>query len=149
MLAQGAVYLAESLAEGGFGRRNARAAIVRTQFHHHDVGLVAPEIPPRCVRHVECPQDTLAHGDVRRLLLVAPVTDDALPRMCRKHVIGIETAGYDAAPGQVAVLGLGGERLRDGFPLGTVAARVRVADELDQPRRGGRQVEQAPSASMP
>ena len=142
MFAQGAVKLAESLAEGGLGGCNARAAIVRAQFYHHDVGLVAPEIPPRRVGHVECPQDALAHGQVGGFLFVAPVTDNALTRMGREHVIGIETARHDAAPCQVAVLGLGGERLRDGFPLGTVAARVRVADELDQPRRGGRQVEQ-------
>ena len=83
------------------------------------------------------------------LLHVAPVTDNALSRMGREHVIGIETARHDAAPCQVAVLGLGGERLRGGFPLGTVAARVRVADELDQPRRAGGRSSKAPSASMP
>lgn len=44
------------------------------------------------------------------------------------------------ARSQFSVSGVKGSET--GFPLGTVAARVRVADELDQPRRGGRQVEQ-------
>ena len=142
MFAQGAVKLTECLAEGGLGGCNARAAIVRAQFYHHDIGLIGPEIHrgESVMSNVRRMRWRIVRSEVS--FFIGPVTDDPLPRMGREHVIGIETARHDAAPMPGRSSRSRGEGLRDGFSFGTVAARMRVADELDQPRRGGRQVEQ-------